>query len=151
MLNLQCINGYCFLETSYCAKRKRNLPRYVYTSFVHYWSEKPTSQYRNTTIFSIINRHKHMFGISASWNYFEAGHGKALVTVLAALQSEWQTKQQNEISRFNLQIISLLGQVQQSQSTTILSARAFVKKSRCRAETLRFETHTRDNEISFSR
>ena len=74
-------------------------------SFVHYWSDSPTSQYRNKTIFSIINRHKQMFGISASWNYFEAGYGKGPCERMADQAT-------NEISRFNLQIISLLGQVQ---------------------------------------
>ena len=37
--------------------------------YVHYWTDSPTSQYRNKTIFKIISCH-------ASWNYMEAGHGK---------------------------------------------------------------------------
>ena len=43
---------------------------------VHYYTDSPTSQYRNKTIFYIISKHKSLFGVSASWNYFEAGHGK---------------------------------------------------------------------------
>ena len=41
---------------------------------VHYWTDSPTSQYRNCTIFKIIN--KKYFGVTASWNFMEAGHGK---------------------------------------------------------------------------
>ena len=45
-------------------------------NFLHYWSDSPTSQYRNKTIFYVIAHHKKLFGMSATWNYFEAGHGK---------------------------------------------------------------------------
>ena len=43
---------------------------------IHYYTDGPTSQYRNKSIFYIVSRHKSLFGVSASWNYFEAGHGK---------------------------------------------------------------------------
>ena len=43
---------------------------------VHYYTDSPTSQYPNETMFYIISQHKGLFGVSASWNYFEAGHGK---------------------------------------------------------------------------
>ncbi|XP_071500413.1 uncharacterized protein [Diadema antillarum] len=44
---------------------------------VHYWTDSPTSQYRNKTIFSVVREHAKLFeGPSAQWNYFEAGHGK---------------------------------------------------------------------------
>ncbi|XP_071956012.1 uncharacterized protein [Antedon mediterranea] len=44
---------------------------------IHYWTDSPTSQYRNKTIFSIISNHNILFhNINASWDYFEAGHGK---------------------------------------------------------------------------
>ena len=42
----------------------------------HYWTDSPTSQYRNKTIFSIVSRHEEHFGVKAASNYFEAGHGK---------------------------------------------------------------------------
>lgn len=45
-------------------------------SFIHYFTDSPTSQYRNKTIFHILTQHKKEFGIPASWHYFEAGHGK---------------------------------------------------------------------------
>lgn len=43
---------------------------------IHYISDSPTSQYRNKYMFNVIAEHKDRFGISASWHYFEAGHGK---------------------------------------------------------------------------
>ena len=43
---------------------------------VHYWTDSPTSQYRNRTIFQIISYHKECFGVTASWNFMEAGQGK---------------------------------------------------------------------------
>ena len=43
---------------------------------IHYWSDSPTSQYRNKTIFHLIANHEQQFDLKANWNYFEAGHGK---------------------------------------------------------------------------
>ena len=43
---------------------------------VHYWTTFLTSQYRNRTIFKIISYHKEYFGVTASWGFMEAGHGK---------------------------------------------------------------------------
>ena len=43
---------------------------------IHYYTDSPTSQYRNKTIFYLLSRHKELFNVTASWNYFEAGHGK---------------------------------------------------------------------------
>ena len=43
---------------------------------IHYYTDSPTSQYRNKSIFYIVSGHKSLFGVSASWNYFEAGDGK---------------------------------------------------------------------------
>ncbi|KAJ8048235.1 hypothetical protein HOLleu_00469 [Holothuria leucospilota] len=44
---------------------------------IHYWTDSPTAQYRNKTIFSIVADHHTIFdGIYATWNYFESGHGK---------------------------------------------------------------------------
>ena len=43
---------------------------------IHYYTDSPTSQYRNKTIFYLLSRPKDLFDVSASWNYFEAGHGK---------------------------------------------------------------------------
>ena len=43
---------------------------------IHYYTDSPTSQYRNKTIFYLLSRHKELFDVTASWNYFEAGHGK---------------------------------------------------------------------------
>ena len=43
---------------------------------IHYYTNSPTSQFRNKTIFYLLSRHKELFNVTASWNYFEAGHGK---------------------------------------------------------------------------
>ena len=43
---------------------------------IHYWTDSPTCQYRNKTIFKIISCHEEFFNVKASWNYMEAGHGK---------------------------------------------------------------------------
>ena len=43
---------------------------------IHYWTDSPTSKYRNKTIFKIISCHKEYFGCDASWNYMKAGHRK---------------------------------------------------------------------------
>ena len=45
-------------------------------SHIHYYTDGPTSQYRNKTIFYIVSNHMNLFSVVASWNYFEAGHGK---------------------------------------------------------------------------
>jgi hypothetical protein len=44
--------------------------------YIHYWTDSPTSQYRNRTIFDLVARHESVFGLKASWQFFEAGHGK---------------------------------------------------------------------------
>ncbi len=44
---------------------------------IHYWTDSPTAQYRNKTIFNLISSHHLLYkGIHATWNYFESGHGK---------------------------------------------------------------------------
>ena len=44
--------------------------------FIHYWTDSPTSQYRNKTIFDLVARHSELYDVKASWQYFESGHGK---------------------------------------------------------------------------
>jgi hypothetical protein len=43
---------------------------------IHYLTDSPTSQYRNRLILNVIAHHQQLFGVPASWQYFEAGHGK---------------------------------------------------------------------------
>ena len=43
---------------------------------IHYWSDSPTSQYRNKYMFNFVANHNQRYGVTARWNYFEAGHGK---------------------------------------------------------------------------
>ena len=56
-----------------CALIKRTQPQ---IKVVHYASDSPSSQYRNRYIFSILCKHHTLLGLSATWTYFEAGHGK---------------------------------------------------------------------------
>lgn len=43
---------------------------------VHFWTDSPSSQYRNKTIFDLVSRFRVEYGVKASWHYFESGHGK---------------------------------------------------------------------------
>ena len=43
---------------------------------IHYWTDSPSSQYRNRYIFYTLANHESMYQVKARWNYFEAGHGK---------------------------------------------------------------------------
>ena len=45
-------------------------------AYIHYWTDSPTSQYRNKTIFKIVSCHSEYFNVPYSWNYMEAGPGK---------------------------------------------------------------------------
>jgi hypothetical protein len=42
-------------------------------SFIHYWTDGPTSQYRNRQCFFIVANHRELYGVGARWNYFEVG------------------------------------------------------------------------------
>ncbi|WAR25333.1 hypothetical protein MAR_011037, partial [Mya arenaria] len=46
---------------------------------VHYWTDSPSSQYRNSDVFHLVTQHQEMFGVDASWDYFDAGHERVLV------------------------------------------------------------------------
>ena len=43
---------------------------------IHYISDSPTSQYRNKAMMYVVANHDSLFGFKASWQYWEAGHGK---------------------------------------------------------------------------
>lgn len=43
---------------------------------IYYWTDGPSSQYKNRTIFSIIEGHQELFGIECEWHYCETAHGK---------------------------------------------------------------------------
>ena len=53
-----------------------DLPSCTEIQYVHYWTDSPTSQYRNRFIFDAVINHEGLFGCPATWNYFESGHGK---------------------------------------------------------------------------
>ena len=41
---------------------------------IHYWTDSPTSKYRNKTIFKVIRYYEEYSNCKASWNYMEADH-----------------------------------------------------------------------------
>ncbi|KAH3844986.1 hypothetical protein DPMN_087255 [Dreissena polymorpha] len=43
---------------------------------VYFWTDSTSSYYRNKTMFDLIGHLEERFGVTASWHYFEAGHGK---------------------------------------------------------------------------
>jgi hypothetical protein len=45
--------------------------------YIHYWTDSPSSKYRNRFIFNVIGNHKENYGCIAQWNSFEAGHGRS--------------------------------------------------------------------------
>lgn len=53
----------------------------------HFWTDSPTSQYRNKLIFDVVANYDTIFGCQAVWNYFEAGHGKGPCDGLGELSS----------------------------------------------------------------
>jgi hypothetical protein len=43
---------------------------------IHYWTDSPSSQYRNRFMFYLVANHTAFYGLSCRWNYFQVGHGK---------------------------------------------------------------------------
>jgi hypothetical protein len=43
---------------------------------IHYWTDSPSSQYRNRYIIHVIANHQQIFDVNACWNYFESEHGE---------------------------------------------------------------------------
>jgi len=58
---------------------------------IHFWTDSPTSQYRNKTVFNFISMLEQSHGVAGSWQYFESGHGKGHMMALAALPNAMQT------------------------------------------------------------
>jgi hypothetical protein len=63
---------YSFMK-KICEEVKANRP---YTICIHYVTNSPTSQYRNKSIMYLVANHDKIFGMKASWQYWEAGHRK---------------------------------------------------------------------------
>ena len=43
---------------------------------VHFWTDSPSSQYRNKSIFDLVSRFPEVYGSFDSWHFFQSGHGK---------------------------------------------------------------------------
>ena len=64
--------------------KELDLPGCDEVQYVHYWTDySPTSQYRNRFIFRAVANHDSLYGCAATWNYYEAGHGKNVCDVLS--------------------------------------------------------------------
>ena len=68
--NIHKVHYYTDSPTSKIKKSAPNIHK------VHYYTDSPTSQYRNQIIFHAVANHKEIYECGATWNYFEAGHGK---------------------------------------------------------------------------
>ena len=44
--------------------------------YQHFVTDSPTSQYRNRSICTLVAKLPKLFGVTASWTWLEAGHGK---------------------------------------------------------------------------
>ena len=70
------------------------------TSYIHYWTDSPTSKYRNKKFFNVICNHEEYFNIPASWNYMEARNGKGPcdpIGGVAKRNADIAVKQQEEV------------------------------------------------------
>ena len=74
-------------------------------NFLHYWSDSPTSQYRNKTIFSVIAHHKSFLECRLPGIISRLAMEKVPATAWVRHKIEWQIKPPNPTSRFNLQVI----------------------------------------------
>ena len=52
------------------------LSSFEYVQHIYYWTDSPSSQYRNKTAFYLITADKELLGVNATSDYFEASHGK---------------------------------------------------------------------------
>ena len=73
---------------------------------VHFWTDSPSSQYRNKSVFDLITRFKVDHGCKASWHYFESGieesADNAVKQEKAVIQDvmdcfSWSTQSEGEI------------------------------------------------------
>ncbi|WAR13664.1 hypothetical protein MAR_027844 [Mya arenaria] len=48
-----------------------------YLAMIHFWTDSPSSQYRNRSIFDLLSNFESRHGCRATWRYFESGHGKS--------------------------------------------------------------------------
>ena len=78
-------------------------------NFLHYWSDSPTSQYRNKTIFSVIAHHKSFLECRLPEIISRLAMEKVPAMGWVGHQREWQIKPPNATSGFNLQVIFMPG------------------------------------------
>ena len=101
---------------------------------IHYYTDSPTSQYRNKTIFYLLSHHKELFGVSTSCNFFDAGHGKKVpVMVLEVLSNRCMADEAVRQQKVTIQDASdFFAWTEQHQSSSSVSF-SFVSKETCSA------------------
>lgn len=82
-------------------------------SVLHIWTDSPTSQYRNKTIFNAISQSPDVLNFFIWWNYYESGHGKSVcdaiggtakrVTDIAVRQGKCIVQNVNDFFAFHQQ------------------------------------------------
>ncbi|XP_069138828.1 uncharacterized protein [Argopecten irradians] len=64
---------FAFIQKLLLPQMREDIPNIKH---IHHWTVSPSSQYRNKGTFQVVSDHMNLFAVSASWNYFESGHGK---------------------------------------------------------------------------
>lgn len=99
---------------------------------IHYYTDSPTSQYQNKTIFYLLSHHKELFGVSASWNFFEVGHGKGPCDGVGGSVKRMADEAVHQ-QKVTIQDASdFFAWMQQHQSSSSVSF-SFVSKETCKA------------------
>ena len=98
---------------------------------VHNWTDSPTSQYRNKTIFYLVSNHQALFGMNASWNYFEAGHGKGPCDGIGGATKR-NADQASKAGKYTIQDAHDFFEWTQSSACNIKSVKyTFIPKEQC--------------------
>ena len=116
--------------------------KYPLINIVHYCSDSPSSQCRNIFLFSVIAKHQELFGLSCTWAYFEAGHGKGPCDgVGAAAKREADNALKGGINILNAEDFARVGNIEGNVtyihmplSASYQARRQITSESRVRAQ-----------------
>ena len=67
-------------------------------NMVHFWTDSPSSQYRNKLIFDMIANFENLHGCKASWHYFESGACEELGDLKKEMPI-WQSSNHKQLYR----------------------------------------------------
>lgn len=105
---------------------KKSLPN---VQRIHYWTDSPSSQYRNQFIFHVLANHRKLYQCDAQWNYFEASHGKSACASLEGTTKRMADEacRQGHVMIQNAMDFYKWGQQSSMKEVDFL----FVEKSKC--------------------